>query len=501
MDLSRIAVTLRPRTPWEAVDLGFAIGRCWFPRLWGMWLAVALPVYFVAFALLPESTWLLPSLVAWWFKPLYEPPLLYWASRAMFGEELAWRTMRRSWWRTVRPGLIANLTWRRFNPFRSFHMAVTVLEGLHGQQRRERMLVLGRNQHAAAWLTILGLGFETVLELSFIILVVLMIPEELRWADEWTLVFGGGEFSQVLGELGAVFAMSLMAPFYVCAGFSLYMNRRSSLEGWDIELAFRRILSARRGSSAGRGAVAASVLALACVLGSGVPEARAGPAPGAGQAHSVIEQVLEDPDFGREESDTYWKYVGGGSDDEQADPGFVGAWLDWLVDVIDGFVDGFAAVSEVLLWLAVGVAVAWVIYWAVSNRRALSAPRRRRGGARRSGARLFDLDVSPESLPEDIPGAAAALLDRGDLRGALSLLYRGMLSRFVHDKQLPIADSATEGECLALVRRERPRPEKEYFAGLTREWIAMAYAHRLPDAETVRLLCRGWREVNNDAVG
>src|SRR5690606_23002780 len=30
-------------------------------------------------------------------------------------------------------------------------------------------------------------------------------------------------------------------PIYVASGFSLYLNRRTILEGWDIELAFRRL--------------------------------------------------------------------------------------------------------------------------------------------------------------------------------------------------------------------------------------------------------------------
>lgn len=496
MDLSRVAVVLRPRTPWEAVDLGFAMAHRWFLRLWGLWLCSAVPVYLAALALLPASTWLVPTLVVWWLKPLYEPPLLYWASRATFGEALTWREMRQSWWQTVQPGLISNLTWRRFNPFRSFHMAVMVLEGLRGRERRERMRVLGRNQHAAAWLTMLGLAFETVLELSFIVLVVLMIPDELRWADEWMLAFDSGGFSLMLGELGALVAMSLMAPFYISAGLSLYMNRRSSLEGWDIELGFRRILSARAKPSSARATAAAC--ALACVLGAGTTDVRAGDAPDAEKAGAVISDVLEHPDFGRERTDTFWQYVGNGDQQREA-PGWFGAWVEWLVDVLQGFFKGFAALSEVVLWVAVGVALVWVIGWAVANRGRAAPPRRRHD--RRAGARLLELDVSPESLPADIPGAARELLDGGDLRGALSLLYRGMLSRFVHDNHLRIDESATEGECLKLVSRTRPAAEKIYFADLTREWMAMAYAHRPPDGETVRILCNQWREVNDGAVG
>ena len=42
-------------------------------------------------------------------------------------------------------------------------------------------------------------------------------------------------------------AMSLIAPFYVAGGFALYLNRRSELEGWDIEICLRRLLARWQG--------------------------------------------------------------------------------------------------------------------------------------------------------------------------------------------------------------------------------------------------------------
>ncbi len=36
-------------------------------------------------------------------------------------------------------------------------------------------------------------------------------------------------------------ALSIIEPLYVAAGFTLYLNRRTHLEAWDIELAFRSI--------------------------------------------------------------------------------------------------------------------------------------------------------------------------------------------------------------------------------------------------------------------
>ena len=35
--------------------------------------------------------------------------------------------------------------------------------------------------------------------------------------------------------------MAFIEPFYVGAGFGLYLNRRTQLEAWDLEIAFRRM--------------------------------------------------------------------------------------------------------------------------------------------------------------------------------------------------------------------------------------------------------------------
>ena len=35
-------------------------------------------------------------------------------------------------------------------------------------------------------------------------------------------------------------AVLFVEPFYVAAGFAMYLNRRAELEAWDIEQKFRR---------------------------------------------------------------------------------------------------------------------------------------------------------------------------------------------------------------------------------------------------------------------
>jgi hypothetical protein len=47
-------------------------------------------------------------------------------------------------------------------------------------------------------------------------------------------------------------AVALVEPAYVAAGFALYLGRRTVLEGWDIELEFRRLSDRIEGRVEGR---------------------------------------------------------------------------------------------------------------------------------------------------------------------------------------------------------------------------------------------------------
>jgi hypothetical protein len=81
--------------------------------------------------------------------------------------------------------------------------------------------------------------------------------------------------------------VTLVEPFYVGAGFALYLNCRTRIEGWDVELAFRRM--ATRLTSA----AAAMVIAVLAVFGM-QPSVQA--AEGREPA-KVIQEVLKKPEF------------------------------------------------------------------------------------------------------------------------------------------------------------------------------------------------------------
>jgi hypothetical protein len=480
VDLAKIAIKLRLRSAWEGIDLGFMLAREWFLPLWLLWLASALPIV-ILLILLPLPLWL-AGLLQWWFKPLYEPPLLHWLGRRLFGERPTWRELRRAWPRAVLPQLLSNLTWRRFHPARSFVMPVNVLEQLRGKARSQRIQVLNRKSNAAVWLTIIGIHFEFVFELGVFFLVMMLIPEELLWTTWQDYLMQPDEISMWFQHVNALLAMSLIAPFYVAGGFALYLTRRSELEGWDIELGLRR-MAARH---SGKGAAWVGALALCALLAWGAPVAPLQAAEVDRQrVQATMAEVLADEAFGRMEEISRWELKARPDEIETRDNPFI-KWLR-------GMSKGFAVFGELLLWLAAGALLAYLIYWFLNNRQWNPA----KFGASRNGravaTQIAGLDLRPESLPDDPAAEAERLIGAGDYRSAISLLYRGALSALIHHHALEISDGATEGECRLTVARQLERNLAQCFADLTGVWLQLAYAHRLPERERALALCQAWR--------
>ena len=117
---------------------------------------------------------------------------------------------------------------------------------------------------------------------------------------------------------------------------------------------------------------------------------------------------------------------------------------------------------------------------------------RRRAAATAAVSHVRDLDVRPESLPDDVGAAAWALWQAGQVPAALSLLYRGALSRLIHRWHVPIAASTTEGECLELARGLLEPGAQRYLTQVVRAWEANIYGNRTLSSAMGESLCTGF---------
>src|SRR5262245_41148260 len=226
------------------MDLGLAMLQRWWRQTYVPHCIVVLVAALAGWGL---SLWAGKAAVAlllfcWWLKPLYVRVVLHVLARAVFGEVQPPRQVLASWREWLGTGLFMALTFGRFDTARSFNLPVRQLEGQRARAARERRSVLGRRVSSyATWLTLACVNFELVLYWSLGMLTSLFMPAKSLEGRDFTAAFFSGELFGYDDVLAYVAAVMLLEPFYVAAGFALYLNRRTLLEGWDIEVALRKI--------------------------------------------------------------------------------------------------------------------------------------------------------------------------------------------------------------------------------------------------------------------
>ncbi|TFH78255.1 DUF4129 domain-containing protein [Pseudomonas kribbensis] len=507
MRLSDATVVIRPRTTWEAMDLGVRMSQQHRRLLMTSWAIVTLPLFAVLSLLLWDS----PSLavfIFWWLKPAYERLPLYILSKALFGETPTLKQALHQWPKLLKPQLLASLTWRRLSFSRSFLMPVVQLEGLGGITRQQRLRVLlQRNAGAAQWLTIIGVHLETALWIGLMVLFYLLLPQQVETDWDWqSLIFAADHQWRWLEHLtNAFYALILVIwePIYVACGFSLYLNRRTVLEAWDIELVFRRLRQRLNSSALG-------LLLAVCLLLPGLPSAWAADPATAPDAPRLLNQpltsqasrdsikaLLEQPPFKNKETVTRYRFGEDPATVEKTKDSKAPQWLKTLLGWLNGqHLDGLAKAIEVLLWAVVIGAFGWLIWryreflqTFVSRR-----PRLPERIKRPMPQQAFGLDLSKETLPDDI-AASAEQLWQTQPRAALGLLYRALLSHLLHDFNLTLKPADTESEVLARIEHLQRPDLLAYSRHLTGHWQNMAYGHRVPAAYLQQELCDGWRSL------
>jgi len=217
------------------------------------------------------------------------------------------------------------------------------------------------------------------------------------------------------------------------------------------------------------------VLALACALAlaaaaQAAPVAASAPASGiateqapgfvpgarALAVEAAVDKLRDDPLLAGRHATHTLEWISEPEKRKKPDP--VPEWFKW----IESFMRFVNDTSRVLVYGLVAVAVAVLL---VSARHLVQL----RGGA-----------------------AAWALWQSGQVAAALSLLYRGALSRLIHRHAVPIAASTTEGECLELAQGRLAPAALRYLTQLVRAREANVYGERTLSLAMGEVLCDGF---------
>lgn len=499
MQLEKMTAQVRPRPPWEAVDLGFMMLQRWYRPVIGGWLLISLPVFLLINILLYAHPFL-AALGFWWLLPVFDRIPLYILSRGLFAEQVKVRSLLRDWAGIFLPHIIKMLTWYRFDFSRSYNLPVWQLEKLSGRARAQRARVLKKSQSSnAVGLTVMCLIIELIVFISLFGVIMMLLPRYYA-ADMAAALFHSGRvwWAGPLANSFLYIALMLVEPFYIAGGFSLYINRRTELEGWDIEISFRQL--AQRA-----GALVQPVALIFCslfVLQAAVLHSSPARAAEVGQqntpqqsatnnavAKQAIDEIMKGKDFHHKHKVAGWVLKDKKTSKRQNKAKFGSLWSGFRL-----LGDSLAAIGQVALWVLVAALVIALIYF-FSKWAPTAAGRERAKREPVAPNSLFGLDLTPESLPEDVGASAMALWREGKIIDALSLLYRGALTVLVHRDGINLRGSATEGDCMRIVAghtEKVAKPTTEFFQLLTQQWQFAAYAHRRPDDKQMTDLCESW---------
>jgi hypothetical protein len=485
-----LTVALRPRTPWEAVELGTALARRHFGAVLRPWLAFCVPV-FVLVNLLCWAlgvVWL-AALVMWWLKPVFDRVPLFVLSRAVFGRPPGTRQALRAQFAWGLRWMPAYLTWRRLSPWRSLNLPVDLLEGARGDDARTRRSALASPVYGVgALVTLVFSAFEFVLLFGLISVALLFVPEDAAQevtVRAWRVAVAQPVWLQLVFNGLTWLVTTFLEPFYIGAGFGLYLNRRTQIECWDIEMVLRRLRDRLSQAVAPLVVLAAFGLALG-MAAAPVAHAQARNEGGTMQEvfgpdavqdegwKQAVKRTYEDPNVRPRKQVTQWEPRDPRKPREPAS----GGWWGKLLGVVGEY--GIWAVFGLIALVALLTSPRWLRWM----RDAATREPREDAPVRVEEAP----PVAP--LPADVPAAALRLWREGHARDALALMYRASVEDMARRANVVLVPGATEAHTLRASRRLPRERDREVFARTVRTWQLAAYAHGQPDEHEFQALLR-----------
>ncbi len=509
MNLDKIAAQLRLKTPFEAVDLGFLLAQRFAQPLWTAWLTILGPLFFLILtvAYFTNSFWI-PLMILWWLKPVYARIPVIVLSRAFFGSTPTQAQTLHAFPKAARKAsTIWQITIARLSPFRGFFMYINDLEGGTSTQRRQRAQVL-RNHNldmAVYALFFIAMTCEWVLFVACIMFFELVQPPSMDFNlfDNITALIDGESTQPLFNTFllaSYALAVSLVEPIFAAGNFGLYISRRVELEGWDIEIAFRKLASRIHSKNQGNIPTNTALILIASALSalfllaptSAVAQDFIEPTeeicktsdivqttPADPQIQSRIKEILTAPEFGQPEIQKSWKL----RDQYKPKPKASKQNIPLIP---------FGQIFSAIAW---ALAIVLVILLIVFLVRRISIPSRSKKGISDDWQQRFETNASTpkiaSDLPEDIIAHARAAHAKGDQTRALTLLYAGMLRALQRDLNIELAPGLTAYETTRHVRKNNG--PHDIVAEIANAWTARVFAHKTLDDLAFETILQRWQ--------
>lgn len=495
MKLESIQAVIRPRSHWEAIDLGVVFLRHWAWQFYPIWILTVLPwillidigVYYF------NGNYLYATFIIWWLKPLFDRIALFFFSRALFGEyptlSITYRTLPHLIFNTR---LFLSLSFERLGMMRSFHLPIWQLEQLRGWGVRKRRLALQKNiVNYVTNLTAVCVLFNLVIYFSFLQLITVMFPIELTFRE---IIYLSHEhfYFLLLASLFDFLILSIIEPLYVACGFSLYINQRTLLEGWDIELVFRRLQKRFQTEKTifDKAAIGLVAISLSGWLMFDNP-AQAATEEAEEKVAQAMANVLQQPEFQTVREGYTWEYKHKNQEETDELPEQV-QYSPWISAE---YLQMFALAFEIFAWLLLAFLIAVTLYYAKTF---LPQSRATSQTANRSHNSLNAVIPFEEMhYTGDIGQQSWQLWQAGEKRKAISFLYQGTLYQ-LREQGVSLQSSDTEQQCVNKVINSQSAEIVTYFQSITQIWQYTAYANQLPDENQLQTLSQQWAHYFTD---
>jgi len=465
----------------EAADSGLLIWRENFVNFIPFF---AIPFWICAFALrlLPGSLQYFSWLILWLLKPLFDRIILHIISIRFFESDAGIKRLLRGLGKSLLRGLAGDLLWRRFSPLRSAMIPERVLEprkksGKENAQRRKQLKRGGLN--FCFFLTLWGIAVEIVLLLSEFIFVV-NIAELFFKID---ILNDGDYFERAEIYIYAAWCLNyiIIETIYVCMGFSIYINSRINVEGWDLEIMFRGFAEKIKSKKT------AGLLIVFCVVCLFFPIntfAQNLQNDTNGVPLEVLQNILDSPDFGSEKDTWGIRFK------EQNESNDINFDFDPFAEKLRTI---FAFTLRLILIMLIAAFAVFLFLYVrkLVNERNITA--------KKSATRV--LHGIPLLNPDDLLKKAAYFFEHENLRLAWGYCTAAVIISWSLYRGLVFPPNATESECAAMVKSmpNNNADEAGIFCAFINDWINFAYAGQLPPAghfEKAAVFCKSLRPIN-----
>lgn len=473
-----LTIKVRTRTAKESVTLGFIVARRYF---WPLLLA-GLPAWIVVTALavaicgwhFESPMWALVAV--WWFKPLYERPMIARLSRLVFAEQ----GTRREWLSApFAQGWLAEITLLRLAvSSRGVRHAVNLLEGVDGAQRRQRIRDCSYSMRGGAGSA--GLMLSLV-ETLFALTIILFLPNlpEIRLAEFYNDPQGFAAYIAWFVWLLAgllMFASLLGSLYFSAVGFMLYLNGRIRTEGWAIALDLQ--------------AMAARLLTGVCVIVLSGLLMLSSPAKtmDAAQVQTdrmTVNRLIADRKIGPfHEVNQRVKKADAPNQDA---PGQQDSF-NWNMG---GASNAGSLAKGLLLFVLVGLVV-WLVLRLLGYSRALPKP---------ALSKKYDKDAAlirhleKGEFSADSIEQALVYWRAGEAHAALNVLYQRIVRLPARHGLEPVATGESEYHYLARSRKSVALTHYQFLQELFLLWQRGTYGHYTPSSERVYQLIERYRAL------